>query len=137
MIEQMVAFLTARLAEDEAVAGRAAPGPWFRDSHAAFLHGIKDANGRGLILEGLMESVNVTYVVLNAPDRALRRATATRRLLHRYDQALKAQNPGSLVGYTRAVDHGYIEAHEEAIRDAVNVYAGHPDYRTEWKPCAD
>lgn len=144
MIEEMAAFLAARTDEDEALASRATPGPWTSRSLGRHDMSAVVAVGKswrpgdfpdGTAIADTGSSrgaADAAHMSRHDPARALRQVQATRRLLRRYELALAAQNPPSVLGYIRAVGWGYIEAHEEAIRDAVAVYAEHPEYRPEW-----
>lgn len=131
MIEQMVAFLTARNDEDERFALAATGGsPWVMEGMA--IRGTAQGHPHVITVVKHTWPQEAAHIVRHDPVRVLRQTQATRRLLRRYELALAAQNPPSTLAYIRDVGRGYIEAHEEAIRDAVNVHSGHPDWRPEW-----
>lgn len=66
-----------------------------------------------------------------APSQLLRHVEATRRLIQRYERAVAAGE--SVSGYIRGQDRGYREACLDAIRDAAEVHANHPDYDPAWR----
>lgn len=123
----LVAFIEARLAEDEAVAhaaGRYPPGhndgtTW----HAAALQTSWDTRVD-------------QHVARHDSARVLRETAAKRRLL-----MLRANAAGAVAGAwegtpqrNRVVDHAYLEAITDVLAEVATAWSDHADYRAEWAP---
>ncbi len=128
-----MAFLKARLDEDEAAAKSAAHA----DGADWFVGSSEDADERSILCEGpstLYAGLTAEYQVAGRiaeetaphiarhdPARVLREVEAKRRRLKHWIEAGRdADDPP---GYS------YL-----AVLDDASVYSGHPDYRQEWKP---
>lgn len=74
------------------------------------------------------------------PSRALVEVDAKRQRLDAYIEACEAvENTADLGDWSRApVERAHAVARRDALREAVELdalpYAGHPDYRDEWRP---
>ena len=115
----LVAFLKARLDEDEAAANAAWGVEWdWRYIAQPF---------------GERPSIaHTVHIARHDPARVLREVEAKRAMIARYERA--AALPASVVSFTHGQDDGYAQACADAIRDAAAVWSDHPDYRQEWKP---
>jgi hypothetical protein len=107
MSGDLIAFLRARLDEDEAAAKAVLDLNW--------------TGGEGHI--GLSTSASL-HIARHTPARVLREVAADRKLLAAYDEAVNGP----------AADLGVADALEAVIRDRAAAHDGHPDYRQEWKP---
>lgn len=138
----LIAFLKARLDEDEAVAKDATPGPWAweatGDKDSSWALGLvqdEDGNdlsgelecGTGVVIDGVCESINgrvpdAAHIARNDPTRMLREAAAKRDVLALHDNG----NVLDSCSY----------CHEawpcRTVRILAAVYSDHPDYRQEW-----
>jgi len=152
-------FLEARIAEDEAVARRASPGPWsFADIASV---------GGGTIYDPTVAIANVSWDVedINSPIRRTRpawQADATGIHIARHNPArvlaeCKAKRaiadlhgPVEDRGWQSGVAHDFLWCGScgtlddapvpfpcETLEALASVYADHPDYRPEWARNAD
>lgn len=80
----LVEWLETAISKWEAAAKAASPGPWRRDYHAAFMHGVITADGHSLAGGALIESRNVNHIALNDPAVVLRRCVADRKILQEH-----------------------------------------------------
>lgn len=137
----LIAFMKARLDEDEALAraveDRSAPwdGQWVAEEGG---NAIRTVNGHVLAYgqtypprRGL-----AAHIAHHDPARVLREVERGRRLLKRYENAVTACThvSSARARFTRGQDEGYREAYLDAIRDAAEAHAGHSAYREEWRP---
>lgn len=119
-------FLLARIAEDEAVAGEATPGPWYADADYSTVTAAPFTSARAaydrdylagevdcwVIPESMDSSVgrhNLAHIARHDPARVLAECEAKRRIVDESRSRL-------------------------AMRLVALPYADHPDYREEWKP---
>jgi len=150
--ERLVAFVRARLDEDEAAAMAATGTAWAweatgdKDSSWAVGH-VEGEDGRplsgeighgqGVVIDGVCESINgnladAAHIARHNPARVLREVEAKRRHLENYrraawaTQTAPADEHNSLAGYRDA-------AWGAVLADAA-VWSTHPDYWPEWKP---
>lgn len=136
MTAHLIAFLTARLDEDETAARKAAAadGRFGGRAHwSALGHGIvTDATHPdwGVVDLGpcIDDDALAEHIALHDPARVLREAEADRRLLAEWQKA--EADP--------AVDDQWNAGLAAGLRLAVQIRAArhsdHPDYRPEWKP---
>ena len=131
-MDDLIAFLNARLDEGEAAAKAATPGPWVvgrtsgedgewnYGSHVAAM-----GEEKRMLLDmctGYTRSKHVgtaEHIALHDPGRALRDVAADRQLLREYD-----------VAYRTTAQEGL----RLAVRIRAAVHSDHPGYRPEWKP---
>ncbi|MCF3101806.1 hypothetical protein IPZ58_09440 [Streptomyces roseoverticillatus] len=140
MTAGLVAFLRARLDEDEQTAQAAAAGPWIRHEHVAGVHvddGTEDRkygtavadcrrvrNGYGV--------PNALHIARHQPARVLAGVAALRSVLDLHDHPETSDGlPDSLNRFTSAVQRQVIG---DVLRHLALPYADHPDYREEWRP---
>src|SRR5262249_21548497 len=110
----LVAFLRARLDEDEAGAKAASPG----------LGWIRHSLDRGDIDAAADEA----HVVRHHPARVLREVEAKRAILDRHAYC---QRHGGVPG-NEHLDADGLE--DYVLLPLAAIYRDHPDYRQEWKP---
>jgi Family of unknown function (DUF6221) len=116
-LDGLIAFLAARLDEDEAAAKAASGLNWeYRDSwvwagssfEVADVYGIPDIDETG------------THIARHDPARALRDAVADRKLIAAYENVAEFSDPW--IGL------------DLAVRIRAERFSGHPAYREEWAP---
>lgn len=149
----IVEFLTARLDEDEALAGIATPGPWrvetapHRTNVVVPAEGLDrvGTTGRRLdmppIFTGQTASISraqweadAQHIARHDPVRVLREVEAKRRTLARHSPILTY---GSMAcdgcGWDREDGHHVEDINEcPELRDMASVYAEHPDFDPAW-----
>ena len=113
-MDDLVAFLRARLDDSEQVAKAALAGwgtmPFGRSS------------GTGINAEALL------HAALHSPARVLREVAAKRKVMDEYAEALRILDGFRETGY----EEGRREALELACRAIALPYADHENYREEW-----
>ena len=121
-VDDLIAFLRARLDEDEAVARKAdmpgihPRGPW--DQHGD--RRIEDARGY-VVAQARPESSE--HIARWDPARVLAEVEAKRKLIELY-----------LMTYeTSTLDSDAWTIMKDAMRTLTQPYANHPDYRPEWR----
>jgi len=134
-MDDLIAFLEARLAEDEATARGVKPL-----GHTDALGGIRIehafavtrlvASGEDGSYRGEADEAAAAHFRRHDPARVLRGAAALHQILRMYREATAG---GSLVSpFLRGQDDGFRQALEEVLKVKANVWAGHPDFRSEW-----
>lgn len=119
-------FLLARIAEDEAVALAASPGPWRVDPNNP--EGVLAVDDIQVVdafaLSGPQTRATATHIALYDPARVLAECEAMRRIveLHGGDYDGECSSPSHLDGPCRT------------LRALATPHADHPDYQPEWKP---
>ncbi|MEU3507694.1 DUF6221 family protein [Streptomyces longwoodensis] len=119
----MVEFLRARLAEDAEVAQDATVGPWSAEHPEGHWGDDPEARlvGGGKILGSLSNDynghLNADHIVRHDPARVLAEVEAKRRMIE--------DTWGG---------PDYQDMWEHHMRLLALPYAGHPDYREEWRP---
>ena len=130
MTADLVAFLRARLDEDEHVArsveDRGAPwdGQWVADGDDA----ARTFNGHVLFYghNGPLKAGLVEHVTRHDPARVVREVEAKRRLLYQFEHR------GNSVRAVVTPPTGGVW--DDLLRLLALSYADHPDYRQEWRP---
>ena len=135
-MDDLVAFLAARLDEDEAAATavrvarsadpafREAAGRWTLREHPSESAMIRDGNGNVVVFdEGAPSDEEAAHIARHDPARALREVEAMREILTAYVKTEAGGYRGD----------GWI-AFRFAVETLAEVWSGHPDYRPEWKP---
>jgi uncharacterized protein DUF6221 len=122
-------FIAARLAEDEAAAKAAAPGPWEGSLYVG-------APGVGIILQA-RHFEDGEHVVRHDPVRVLREVEAKQRIVNDYRRTARACRDvtGAEIdsrGYAAMTGARY--ALRAACTALAATWSGHPDFRDEWKP---
>jgi len=122
-VDDLIAFLRARLGEDEAAAKAAAertPSPWV----GAFKQVTSEPSGAGIRVVASAENSGISHHIERwDPARVLRDAAFKRLLLdlHEPDQygCQRCEEPGPAC---------------RTLWELAAVYSDHPDYRQEWAP---
>lgn len=128
MTADLVAFLRARLDEDEAIAKAATPGPWTVDDEtlAEAIHGPEHqdvvSGGRWGGEATVFDTDDAVHIARHDPARVLADVEAKRRIVNERPWPI-----GRNWDQVRAW-------HDTTLRLLALPYACHPDYREEWKP---
>lgn len=132
MSGDLVAFLTARLDEDEAAAAEAGEdsGPEWRWQPEE-LPGMVVASGSGEIVvydEGRPTGAGGAHIARYDPARVLAGVAAKRAILAAYERQFteRKSHPGDLAA------SGALLALHGAVKALAAVYSGHPDYDPKW-----
>ena len=142
----LVAFLRARLDDDEQVA-RAAGGPVWRyaqlrddpdgrpGGYALTLGDDRPIVDIGFMDDDAMLPAESEHIARHDPARVLADVEAKRKLIKRYELAVDiTENHTSITPFLRGQDDGYTQACMDLIRAAAEVYADHSDYDESWRP---
>ncbi|WP_406000710.1 DUF6221 family protein [Streptomyces sp. NBC_00829] len=148
-MSDLVAFLRARLDEDQQLADAAPPGPWdARPSDAADLWTVLgpygaysrfnadedvrtvtayrlEVAGSDIGAGGVRSREAAEHMARHDPARVLREVEAKRRIVE--EANLYLCDSGPLCGYRSK--HGH-----NVLRLLALPYVDHPDYREEWRP---
>ncbi|MFI0914186.1 DUF6221 family protein [Streptomyces abikoensis] len=126
MTTELVAFLRARLSEDERAARAVLGAPWVRRGHVASVHADDADSSRPhgtpvadcrRIPGGYEHGVALAeHIARHDPARVLAEVEARRAILDLYESP---------------VQHGVVG---QVLRLLSLPYAGHPNYREEWRP---
>lgn len=130
----LIAFLDARLDEDERDARYATPGPWHIPENDPLAYCVDSPDGSGRICRfgdrvRSDDVRNSLHIVRHDPARILREVEADRRLLAAYAEVahMDIPDPEPEFAYGRAVGLG------EAVRLRAANWSDHPDYQPEWE----
>jgi hypothetical protein len=145
MSDDLVAFIGARLDEDEAAANAATIGPWAvgredGDGGWHILRGIGIVAGPGHEGGGVWGRPDADHIARYDPARALREVAAKRRVLERHrpvggTPSYRAQACAGC-GTEGYCDDPVTEKMSDCpeLRDMAAIWDAHPDYRQAWKP---
>ena len=135
-MDDLVAFLRARLDEDEAAAKAAAKttaAQWRPDGHWV-LYEHPDDSTQAVALNEDFDREPIAHIARHDPARVLAEVAAKRAILARHhpqDHALH----GRLCAWCSSTSVSLYQKWPcPDARDLAAVYASHPDYRPEWKP---
>lgn len=147
MIDDLLAFLRARLDEDEQTAQRATARQRGGGSWTCHDSGVYDASGLTVVKR--LVPVHQEHIARHDPARVLAEVGAERLIIAPYVAALEERAPlrermravietdADAFGRLHRQESELIET-ERRFRPAVQAlalpYAGHPDYREEWRP---
>ncbi|MFG3311847.1 DUF6221 family protein [Streptomyces albidoflavus] len=129
MTANLIAFLRARLDEDEAVARAASPGPWRPDEEGdevLAVDGIVVAEG--FALSGRQLRATVDHIARHDPARVLAEVEAKRRIVQAHAKWCEGRCEA------KYPEGGFDAAHYWSVKSLAAVYADHPDYREGWRP---
>jgi hypothetical protein len=115
-------FLLARIAEDEASAREASPGPWDCDEIDDVWR--EDPDGQAHLVARRVTEGDAAHIARHDPARVLAECEAKRRIVGEH----REQAGGGCCVCSR---HEYPCP---TLRYLALPYADHPDYREEWKP---
>src|SRR5512139_2667273 len=144
-MDDLIAFLKARLDEDERVAKAAVQGPWYlnSESYAETIYGADDiavvAGGKwGGEASVFASDEDAIHIARWDPARVLAEVEAKRRIIARHQS--RQSGRWKICMNCRPIDPEYPDHLTEAVwpcpdlRDAAAPYADHPDYQQEWRP---
>jgi Family of unknown function (DUF6221) len=128
-VDDLIAFVTARLDEDAYYAKRAGGHEFTFDSHGQLLV----SNGATISkVANLGVQVSGWHIARHDPARVLREIAAGRAILARYEDCLARMDDPA---YSGAAEYVQIREYEDfVLPNLAAVWDGHPDYRPEWKP---
>lgn len=146
MADEIVAFIEARLAEDEAMARAATAGPWLIDEgDEAPDHSLTVKGGPDQI-PGVPGRESVVYwphiwdetwpdfehIARHDPARVLREVASKRRVVKAYVDAVEAlrESIDRVEAEVRKIRYDAMRISVEAL---VTVWADHPDYKPQWQ----
>lgn len=120
-VDDLIAFLRARLDEDEQEATAASPGPWKANAEQDEVLAVDDIEvATGFALSGNQLRATVRHIVRHDPTRVLREVEAKRELINWVLRwPLRPAPPSSVDGVLERLALAYVD---------------HPDYRNEWRP---
>ena len=132
-------FLLARIAEDDAVAREATPGPWWNESgtvHAPYPFGRDLTAGNGGACHpldaqggnGRDADADAEHASRHDPARVLAECESKRRIVEEYVGEEWVISQGHVTDWTQ----GAQAARETALRFLASVYAAHDDYDPAW-----
>ncbi|MGW2113772.1 DUF6221 family protein [Streptomyces zhihengii] len=131
MTTDLVAFLRARLDEDEQAAQLAAEesgGAWSYDERAV----VADREGDMVAVgsQDFMGPEHGVHIARHDPARVLAEVEAKRQIVDRYERAMENRraHPDDLASA------GALLALHGAVKLHALPYADHPDYRQKWRP---
>lgn len=141
MTDDLVAFLRARLDEDEQVARAAVAGPWFASPgrHADAAEYIIDScpGAAGDIVSqsygegGVLGMANANHIARHNPARVLAEVDAKRRFINEYAENREAADAEQCPNEW----NGGIDMLGSFVLPVLALpYRNHPDYRSEWAP---
>lgn len=120
-MDDLIAFLRARLDEDADLALAASPGPWHPDEEHDEVHAVDDiVVAEGFALSGRQLRATVDHIARHDPARVLAEVEAKRKILTAYEN------------YDREAPE--LDVPDSVIRFLALPYADHPDYRDTWRP---
>lgn len=128
-MDDLIAFLRARLDEDERTARHATQGPWVDELG----HPIRGGHELRFIIAQQAQRWNSQHIARHDPARVLAEVEAKRRMI-----AL-CEPPLVDVTWPGDVARQYIPGEGEpwgadVLRLLALPYDGHPDYRDTWRP---
>ena len=140
-MDELLAFVRARLDEDEAAASAASDGPWtpWRTSrlhgtgqlrHVVALPGQKPGAHAAIATASWMDS---EHIARHDPARVLRQVAAGRGLLRELSVAEHTLRTAGRGTPPHDIMTGAVNSLRNAARHLATTYAGHPDYRDEWR----
>ena len=112
-MDELIAFLKARLDEDEQLALNAGSGEWYEE-----------------LQESAFGNASLAHAGHHAPARVLREVAAKRAILARYERGISGDLPEWQAG--RELIEAGLAILLGVIRDLAAVYSDHPDCREEW-----
>ena len=131
MMDDLVAFLRARLDEEAACAQGAGGAEWSLQEHEGDTVLIYDSHGEPVVYdEGWPTPAQAAHIVAHGPARVLAEVESKRQIIRRYEEQESApgrdENDEGINGLIAGL---YVATQVLAL-----PYADHPDYREEWRP---
>lgn len=143
MSKDLIAFLKARLDEDEQEALAASPGPWKANAEQDEVLAVDDIEvAVGFALSGNQLRATVRHIVRHDPERVLRDVEAKRRIVARHAGPHVCGEPAEEYEQWEIVMIDGEPGQEQVmyvrpcgdLRDLAARYADHEGYREEWRP---
>ena len=133
-MDNLIAFLRARLDEDEQEALAASPGPWKANAEQDEVLAVDDIEvATGFALSGEQLRATVRHIVRHDPARVLRDVETKRRLIDREVEQDRERWRRRVDEHRLSFEDWMALSPQETLRLLAAPYAGHPDYRDEWK----
>lgn len=130
MTDDLVAFLRARLDEDEQAAQEAHyEGQRWLSEEEDVCRWPDDE-----LVHIADRKCDARHIARWDPVRVLAEVQAKRRIIEMYENADAAQRAGSISERNRTQDEAAVDVLGEAVHALAAVYASHPDYRGAWSP---
>jgi Family of unknown function (DUF6221) len=137
--ESLIAFLNARLDEDEAAARTATDGSWYREGSEVRGHSRAYAGGEpGIVVIKWTWPQEADHIIRHDPARVLREVEAKRVIMEWHYRGLPPEGAPEGLEIC-AGEEGDGDTWQMAtpwpcpqIRALAAVYSDHPDYREEW-----
>lgn len=132
MSNDLIAFLRARLDEDEATAravvwdGSGNSLTWRLAASATVEVGDEEFNTD--------DRTVANHIVNNDPARVLREVEAKRRMLRHYEYAAIALTNAGPTGEVHDLMTGAVNTLRAVLVDHARVYVDHPDFHEDWRP---
>lgn len=124
--DDLTAFITARLDEDEAIAKAAANRHWLTDDNIITLHPEHDGDG----FMSWPTRADAQHAANHDPARVLREVAAKRAIVARYERGAAGELPEWTAG--RELIQAALAVLRAALSDLASTWSDHPDYRCEW-----
>ena len=133
-MDDLTAFITARLDEDEAAAKACnGPFPWKAADDEDDSWIVKDAAGEALIYdEGTPSLDEAKHIARHDPARVIREVTAKRAVLAWYADSVDASKLFKEKLGTGTHMAAAAESYLNVMRGYAAVWPDHPDYKQEW-----
>jgi len=130
-MDDLIAFLRARLDEDEQTARATADeyGPaWTADNQ---MESVRSSTGADVVDEPYTPR---HHIARHDPARVLAEVDAKRRILDVYEEVMTkfTESWSPMVPYDRLA--GTVSSLRRTLEFLALPYADHPDYRDEWRP---
>ena len=134
-MNDLIAFLRARLDDDAALALAASPGPWHPDEEHDEVLAVDDiVVAEGFALSGRQLRATVDHIARHDPARVLAEVDAKRRVIGEYESVAYSLS----VAGPNTPPHGLLEGATNVLRRTLETlalpYADHPDYQDTWRP---
>lgn len=129
----IVAFLHARLNEDEQIAQSAAPGPWTVTKLYSDVFSVTDSTGHDVANEssnGLLETGNAQHMARQHPPRTLAEVAAKRRIIDYCRNAIEVGEIHPNTTWNDDAAGAVIGAHVLALMTL--PYQDHADFDSAW-----
>ncbi|WP_326565092.1 DUF6221 family protein [Amycolatopsis rhabdoformis] len=128
-MDDLIAFLRARLDEDERIAKTADPGPWHADGG-----GIHKGHTTDEVVDYAGD--NAEHIARHDPARVLAEVAAKRLIIELHQPDHKQRDCGTCMSRKIGYQEDWIEEEWpcKTLCLLALPYADHPDYREEWRP---
>ncbi len=132
----LIAFLMARLDEDETAAKLAAREgcAWTQGDPGQGSCAITSLGGTVVYDEGSPDEYQAAHIARHDPARVLREVEAKRAIVAAYEWTAARKADGGGIENNYNFRSGQVNALETAIQCLAAAWSDHPDYRADWKP---